>query len=210
MTQRATFSCVAVGAAMGFLLGMLVMAALVTIFPAQGMWPAAAPVEAATAAEHQVAATPAPSVNVTDDLRQRELVLLVQGVRRDDLRDTFNEARGGARRHEALDIPATRHTPVLAVENGTIAKLFLSEPGGITIYQFDPSKAYCYYYAHLEGYAAGLKEGQTVARGEVIGYVGTTGNAPKDVPHLHFAIFKLADDKRWWHGTPIDPYSVLK
>ena len=105
---------------------------------------------------------------------------------------------------------APRNTPVLAVEDGKIARLFLSAAGGITIYQFDPTSTYCYYYAHLERYANGLEEGDTVKRGEVLGYVGTTGNAPRDTPHLHFAIFKLGEEKKWWQGTPIDPYSVLK
>jgi hypothetical protein len=109
--------------------------------------------------------------------------------------------RGGTRRHEALDILAPRETPVLAVEDGVVAKLFLSKPGGITVYQFDPSRTYAYYYAHLERYAAGLKDGDSVQRGQVIGYVGTTGNAPPDTPHLHFAIFKLTDPKRWWDGV---------
>ncbi len=134
----------------------------------------------------------------------------MQGIKRDDLRDTFNEMRGSSRRHEALDVLAPRNTPVLAVEDGTIAKLFLSDAGGITIYQFDPTATYCYYYAHLERYAEGLKEGAPVKRGQVIGYVGTTGNAPRDTPHLHFAIFKLTDEKKWWQGTAIDPYSVLR
>ena len=134
----------------------------------------------------------------------------MQGIKTEDLRDTFNEMRGGTRRHEALDVLAPRNTPVLAVEDGKIAKLFLSEAGGITIYQFDPTETYVYYYAHLERYADGLKEGGTVKRGQVIGYVGTTGNAPRDTPHLHFAIFKMGDEKKWWEGTAIDPYSVLK
>jgi murein DD-endopeptidase MepM/ murein hydrolase activator NlpD len=99
---------------------------------------------------------------------------------------------------------------VLAVEDGTVARLFLSDAGGITIYQFDPTKNYVYYYAHLERYVEGLKESASVKRGQVIGYVGTTGNAPRDTPHLHFAIFRLTDEKKWWQGTAIDPYSVLK
>ena len=121
----------------------------------------------------------------------------------------FQEKRG-SRPHEAADLLAPRNTPVHAVQGGTIAKLFFSKAGGITIYQFDPTETYCYYYAHLERYAEGLKEGAPIKRGEVIGYVGTTGNAPRDTPHLHFAIFKLTDEKRWWQGTPLDPYSVLK
>jgi murein DD-endopeptidase MepM/ murein hydrolase activator NlpD len=102
------------------------------------------------------------------------------------------------------------NTPVLAVENGTIAKLFRSDAGGITIYQFDPSNTYVYYYAHLDHYAGGLAEKNRVSRGQVIGYVGVTGNAPKNTPHLHFAIFKLTEEKKWWQGTAIDPYHVLK
>jgi murein DD-endopeptidase MepM/ murein hydrolase activator NlpD len=155
-------------------------------------------------------AIPELSANPIAELRVRSLTLPVQGIKRDELRDTFNETRGGTRKHEAIDVLAPRNTPVLAVEDGKIARLFLSAAGGITIYQFDPTSTYCYYYAHLEKYANGLEEGDTVKRGEVLGYVGTTGNAPRDTPHLHFAIFKLGEDKKWWEGTPIDPYSVLK
>ena len=156
------------------------------------------------------APTPAAAGSTVDELRGRGLTLPVQGIKREQLTDTFNDMRGTSRRHEALDVIAPRDTPVLAVEDGTIAKLFLSEAGGITIYQFDPSSSYAYYYAHLDRYADGLKEGAQVKRGQVLGYVGTTGNAPRDTPHLHFAIFKLGDDRRWWEGTPVDPYSVLK
>ncbi len=127
-----------------------------------------------------------------------------------DLRDTFNQARGTERRHEATDILAPRGTPVLAVEDGTIKKLFLSKPGGITIYLSDPTEHYIFYYAHLQGYANDLKEGAAVRKGQVIGYVGTTGNAPPNTPHLHFAISLLGPDKKWWKGTPIDPYPFLR
>jgi peptidoglycan LD-endopeptidase LytH len=143
-------------------------------------------------------------------LRKRHLAVPVQGVDRDDLHDTFSETRDGTRRHEALDILAPRDTPVLAVEDGTVAKLFLSKPGGITIYHYDPSRTYVYYYAHLARYAEGLEAGAALRRGEIIGYVGTTGNAPPGTPHLHFAVFKLTDPKRWWAGVAIDPYPVLK
>ena len=97
----------------------------------------------------------------------------------------------------------------MAVEQGTIARLFFSDRGGTTIYQFDPTSSYVYYYAHLERYAPGLKEGQTVDAGQVIVYVGTSGNAPPGTPHLHFTIFKLTEKKRWWEGVPIDPFRVL-
>jgi murein DD-endopeptidase MepM/ murein hydrolase activator NlpD len=133
----------------------------------------------------------------------------VDGVKPDQLTRQFSDARGG-RLHEAIDILAPRNTSVRAVEDGTIARLFFSKAGGITVYQFDPSRTFCYYYAHLERYADGLKEGQTVSKGQVLGYVGTSGNAPKNTPHLHFAIFRLTAEKRWWEGTPIDPYDVLR
>ncbi len=122
----------------------------------------------------------------------------------------FAETRGSDRPHEAVDMLAPRNTPVHAVENGTIAKLFTSKAGGITIYQFDPGGRLCYYYAHLERYADGLKDGQAVSQGDVIGYVGTTGNAPANTPHLHFAVFELNADKHWWQGRAIDPYLVFK
>ena len=143
------------------------------------------------------------------DLRVRGLLVPVAGVDASELYGSFDEQRGGSRRHEAIDILAPRHTPVVAVEDGTIAKLFLSEAGGTTVYQFDPDRHYVYYYAHLERYAPGLGEKDRIRRGQVVGYVGTSGNAPKDTPHLHFAIFRLTEEKRWWEGTPIDPFAVL-
>ena len=138
------------------------------------------------------------------------LLLPVQGVALADLRDTFNDGRDGdSRGHEAIDIMAPRGTPVLAVDDGRIAKLFLSKPGGITVYQFDPSGQFSYYYAHLDRYAEGLAEGQTVRRGAVIGYVGSSGNASPDAPHLHFALFKLGPEKQWWKGEPLNPFAYL-
>jgi murein DD-endopeptidase MepM/ murein hydrolase activator NlpD len=134
----------------------------------------------------------------------------IRSVTREDLHDSFEETRGTTRRHEAIDILAPRNTPVLAVEDGTIARLFLSKAGGITVYQFDPTVTYAYYYAHLERYADGLREGDPVKAGQVLGSVGTSGNADRNTPHLHFAIFRLTDKKRWWEGTAIDPYEVLK
>jgi peptidoglycan LD-endopeptidase LytH len=143
------------------------------------------------------------------ELRDRRLLIPVDGIKASDLRRQFSDERGG-RKHEALDIIAPRNTTVRAVEDGSIARLFFSKAGGITVYQFDPSGRFCYYYAHLERYADGLREGQSVSRGQVLGYVGTSGNAPKNTPHLHFAIFRLTDDKRWWEGTPVDPYDILR
>jgi murein DD-endopeptidase MepM/ murein hydrolase activator NlpD len=145
------------------------------------------------------------------ELRRHALRLPVDAADVDRMKGSFDERRGGGSRgHEAVDILADRHTPVRAVEDGRIAKLFFSKAGGTTIYQFDPTERYCYYYAHLDRYAGGLREGQAVSRGDILGYVGTTGNAPPDTPHLHFAIFQLTDEKRWWEGRAIDPYRVFK
>jgi peptidoglycan LD-endopeptidase LytH len=137
-------------------------------------------------------------------------MLPIAGLKVSDIRNSFHEGRTNGKPHEATDILASRGTPVLAVQDGTIRKLFTSVPGGLTIYEFDPEEIYCYYYAHLDRYAEGLREGIQVNRGEVIGYVGVTGNAPVNTPHLHLAIFKLGPEKRWWQGVAIDPYPVLR
>ena len=179
----------------------------------------AKPVESARIAGVQSPQLPPPAAaparppdvgDAIDELRDRDLLVPVQGVTRGMLRDSFKEARDKIREHEAVDILAPRRTPVLAVEDGTIAKFFTSVRGGITVYQFDPSQTYAYYYAHLDGYAPSLSEGDRVKRGQTIGYVGTTGNAPETTPHLHFQIFVLTDQKQWWKGTAVNPYDVWK
>ncbi|MCZ8256840.1 MAG: M23 family metallopeptidase, partial [Polaromonas sp.] len=126
------------------------------------------------------------------------------------LTDTYSQARAAGTPHEAVDIMAPRGTPVLAVEDGKLVKLFLSKPGGITIYQFDPDNQYAYYYAHLDRYADGITEGASLRKGQVIGFVGSTGNASPDAPHLHFAIFKLGPERQWWRGAPLNPYLVWR
>lgn len=143
-------------------------------------------------------------------LLARGLGLPIANLKAADIHDTFAQARsGGERRHEATDIMAAKGTPVVAVDTGIITKLFTSKPGGITVYQFDPSQKYAYYYAHLDRYAEGLREGMLVKKGDRIGYVGVTGNSDPNAPHLHFAIFELGPDKHWWEGKPINPYSIL-
>jgi len=143
-------------------------------------------------------------------LRSRSLTIPVRGLDASALVSSFQDARGSSRRHEAIDILAPRGTDVLAVEDGRIAKIFTSAAGGLTLYQYDPTETFVYYYAHLDSYAAGLQEGSMLRRGDVVGKVGTTGNAPKDTPHLHFAISKLDPDKRWWGGTALDPFLVWR
>jgi murein DD-endopeptidase MepM/ murein hydrolase activator NlpD len=143
-----------------------------------------------------------------DLLTAYRLIVPVERVRRASLRDNFDERRGGAK-HEALDIAAPRGTPIVAVGDGRVAKLSTSRPGGLTIYQFDPEERFAYYYAHLDRYASDLREGALVRRGNTLGYVGTSGNAPPQSPHLHFAIFRLGADRHWWQGSPVNPYPYL-
>jgi murein DD-endopeptidase MepM/ murein hydrolase activator NlpD len=144
-----------------------------------------------------------------DDLAAHRLLVPVKGLDPHRLVDNFSQARG-SHQHEALDIMAPRGTPVLATEDGRIAKLFTSKQGGLTIYEFDPTVAYAYYYAHLDHYANGLKEGDVVRRGQVLGYVGSTGDASPDAPHLHFSIFRLTPEKQWWKGEAINPFGLLR
>ena len=144
-----------------------------------------------------------------ENLRRRSLLIPVSGLEPDDLVSSFDDARG-RRRHEAIDILAPRGTDVLAVEDGEVAKIFTSNAGGLTLYQIDPTKTFVYYYAHLDSYAPGLKEGAMLRKGDVVGAVGTTGNAPENTPHLHFAISKLDPDKRWWGGTALDPFLIWR
>ncbi len=136
------------------------------------------------------------------------ILVPVLGVSPADLRDTFSEARGAGRTHRAMDILAPTGTPVIAAVDGTIRKLFMSKAGGVTIYQFDLEEERVYYYAHLDRYADGLAEGNFVARGSVIGYVGTSGNT-RGTPHLHFSIEVLPPTKEWWKGDPVNPFPLL-
>lgn len=141
-------------------------------------------------------------------LAQRNLRIPVAGVDRAALRDTYGDARGG-RVHGALDIPAPRGTPVLAADDGRIVKLFRSVPGGLTVYEADRGDEVVYYYAHLDRYAEGMREGDPVRRGQTIGYVGSSGNAAPDAPHLHFEIQRLPPGKEWWKGVSLNPYPLL-
>ncbi len=142
---------------------------------------------------------------VLEDLRGRGLRVPLDGSQVESWKGSFEQARAG-HRHEAVDVLAPRGTPVFAVDDGSVGKLFESRRGGISVYQFDPWRRFVYYYAHLDRYAEGLAEGRALRRGEVIGYVGTTGNAPADTPHLHFAILALSPGEGWWQGTAVDPY----
>ncbi|MDO5611128.1 MAG: M23 family metallopeptidase [Pseudomonadota bacterium] len=153
-------------------------------------------------------AQPAPASAAIGDL-PGGLLIPVQGITASQLDNTYADARGDNRIHDAIDIMAAAGTPVLAAADGTVAKLFDSKQGGTTLYQFDASGRFVYYYAHLQDYAPGIVEGKRIKRGEVIGHVGSSGNANADAPHLHFAIGRLGAEGEWWDSTPINPYPLL-
>jgi murein DD-endopeptidase MepM/ murein hydrolase activator NlpD len=153
----------------------------------------------------QAAQPPSPA----DLLARRRLLVPVEGVPPARLQDTFTAARSRGRSHQAIDIMAPWGTPVLAADDGRLEKMSRNAGGGISVYQSDPTGQFVYYYCHLAGYADGLREGQALRRGDVIGYVGTTGNAPKTAPHLHFAVMQLTRKGRWWGGQALNPYEPL-
>ena len=165
----------------------------------------------ATTGQPTAASAPA-DADAVAALQRRDLRMPIDGAAVDAMKGSFLEQRSGSggHAHDAVDLLAARNTPIHAVDDGTIAKLFYSQAGGNTIYQFDPSQQFCYYYAHLERYADGLREGQPLTRGDVLGYVGTSGNAPPGTPHLHFAVYELTPERRWWQGRAIDPYLIFR
>jgi murein DD-endopeptidase MepM/ murein hydrolase activator NlpD len=154
--------------------------------------------------------SPTPMLEIPGYVGTLELIVPVAGVRPDQLQDTFKDARVEGRVHDAIDIPAPAGTPVLAATDGEIIKLFQSERGGTTIYQLSPDKKLIFYYAHLQRYAEGLTERKRVRQGDVIAYVGDTGNAGAGNYHLHFSISIVPDPKRYWEGTNINPYPLLR
>ncbi len=139
----------------------------------------------------------------------RVLEIPVAGRTAEQLQDTFDEGRDGGRVHRALDILAPRGTPVLAADSGRVLRVKSNSLGGNTIYATDPQGRIVYYYAHLDAYQRGLVEGQVLARGDTLGFVGTTGNAPKDTPHLHFQVMRMPPDGKYWDGEPINPYPLF-
>jgi murein DD-endopeptidase MepM/ murein hydrolase activator NlpD len=151
---------------------------------------------------------PAQSGGMAAALQNGDLAIPVANVEPAALHDTWGQARSG-HSHTAIDIMAPRGTPALAAADGVVLKLHASGPGGLTLYLADQQRTTIYYYAHLDAYAPQVREGLVVARGDVIGYVGTTGNAPANTPHLHFGIEHLPPTGEWWKGEPINPYPVL-
>jgi murein DD-endopeptidase MepM/ murein hydrolase activator NlpD len=174
-----------------------------------------APVPATTsAAASAPSGAPMPRNSVStgeavDYLLSRELAIPVAGTVVSDLRDSFDEGRDGGRVHRALDIMAPRGTPVLSADSGRILRVSANALGGNIIYAIDPLGRVVYYYAHLDAYQPGLVSGMTIARGDTLGFVGTTGNAPKDTPHLHFQVMRMPPDGKYWDGDAINPFPLL-
>ena len=171
--------------------------------------PAAAAPVAATPAGRSLGRTAVSATEAVTYLVERGMAIPVAGRTLGDLQDTFDEGRSSGRIHRALDILAPRGTAVLAADSGRILRIAVNALGGNTIYAADPLGRVVYYYAHLDAYRTGLVQGATVARGDTLGYVGTTGNAPKDTPHLHFQVMRMPPDGKYWDGEPINPYPLF-
>jgi len=190
-------------------LAIVVATALVSSGATSVFWLAAfnrGPVAQPAAAAAAAPAVPRPALA----LGPTGLAIPVAGVRASGLLDTFTQARGSGRPHDAIDIMAPHGAPVVAAAPGTVEKLYFSKGGGgISAYVRSPDGLWTYYYAHLQDYAPGLREGQAVARGDAIGRVGSTGNANPAGPHLHFAIHRMAPGEKWYQGTAINPYPLL-
>ena len=175
--------------------------------------PAGAPaprvVQSGASAVEPVARGSVSSAEAVEYLLARGIMIPVAGAAMSQLHDAFDEARDGGRTHRALDIMAPRGTPVISADEGRILRVSVCTLGGNTVYATDPLGRVVYYYAHLDAYQPGLTQGALVTRGDTLGFVGTTGNAPKDTPHLHFQVMRMPADGKFWDGDPINPYPLI-
>ncbi|HEX3868293.1 MAG TPA: M23 family metallopeptidase, partial [Gemmatimonadaceae bacterium] len=189
-------------------------------YPGASTAPSPAPAPAATPAsapaEHHetnpalmTVAVNGASMSDVDYLRSRSIVVPVAGADMHRVEDSFGDPRDGERMHRAIDILAPRGTPILSADDGKILRMSTSTLGGISMYTVDPAGRLVYYYAHMDHYNGSVSVGRSIARGDTLGYVGTTGNAPKDTPHLHFQVMRWPADNKYWDGQPIDPYEAL-
>jgi murein DD-endopeptidase MepM/ murein hydrolase activator NlpD len=186
-------------------IALLVGASLLVSACRLGHAPSPAPVRDESSGGSRVALPAGVSADDYEYIRERRLIVPVANVKLAHIPDSFEDARDGQRRHHAVDIMAPRGTPVLAADDGHVLKLRKGGAGGITIYAVDPKSRFVYYYAHLDHYRKGIAEGDALMKGDTIGFVGTTGNAPPDTPHLHFQVLRMAEDGKWWTGIPVNP-----
>ncbi len=194
------------------LLALPLFFALFSTACARNVYSVPAPLSPAPARAASPALTqgqPVSSAETVDYLLARGLEIPVAGATLRQVHDSFDEGRDGGRSHRAMDIMAPRGTPVLAADSGRVMRVSTNALGGNTIYASDPQGKVVYYYAHLDHYQQGLAAGQLIARGDTLGFVGTTGNAPKDTPHLHFQVMRMRTDGKYWDGEPINPYPLL-
>ena len=140
---------------------------------------------------------------------RRQIIVPVAGADMTRVEDSFNDPRDGDRVHRAIDILAARGTPILSADDGRILRMTTSALGGISMYTIDSEQRIVYYYAHMDHYNDAMSPGKSIAKGDTLGFVGTTGNAPKDTPHLHFQVMRWPADGRYWNGEPIDPFELL-
>jgi murein DD-endopeptidase MepM/ murein hydrolase activator NlpD len=178
-----------------------------------GPAPAANPRHTVTGAAHDRESEPSialSAVAAVESAAPEALLLPVLGADPARLEDSFDTAREGGRKHNAIDILAPRGTPVLSVQDGRILRLSKNSNGGITIYAADLESHFVFYYAHLDRYHGNVYAGRPLLRGDTLGYVGTSGNAPKDTPHLHFQVMRMPADGKFWNGEPINPYPLLR
>lgn len=212
--MRPVFLRVLISVTWIFSIGLVWLAITQRPIPEQPLQTQIRPIESPTPIEIPTpiaVPSPTPEPRTTANfVGQVELIIPVAGVKPDQLIDTFDEARTEGRLHDAIDIIAPAGTPVLAATDGKILRLFQSERGGTTIYQLSRDEKTVYYYAHLERYADNLTEGSMVRQGDVIAYVGDTGNAGAGNYHLHFSMAAVSDPKRYWEGTNINPYPLLR
>lgn len=129
------------------------------------------------------------------------LAMPVEGVKTSQIADTWGAARSQGRKHEGIDIFANRGTAVLSSTQGIVRKVGTNRLGGQVVWVTGPELSQ-HYYAHLDAYAEHIQAGDWVDVGEVIGYVGNTGNAKNTPPHLHYGIY-------FTEGA-VNPYPYLK
>jgi murein DD-endopeptidase MepM/ murein hydrolase activator NlpD len=184
--------------------------ALTSILIVAAVLPALAPKAALAQSKSSGPRADSMKLSAMGELRAKGLLFPVHGSSVDRTRDTFRERRGATRLHNAIDILAPRGTPVVSADSGRILKLYRNAMGGLMVYASDPRGRFIYSYAHLDRYRKGLREGARIARGDTLGFVGTTGNAPANVPHLHFSILRSSNIERWSRGTPVNPFEVFR
>jgi murein DD-endopeptidase MepM/ murein hydrolase activator NlpD len=198
--------------ALGALFAATGCARPVLYYPTTAAAPTPPPRPAVAPAPAVLSAAPAPTSAPAGDagyLASRRILLPVAGANMAKVEDTFEDGRDGDRTHHAIDILAPRGTPILSADDGKILRMSSNALGGITMYTTDPENRLVYYYAHLDHYNDAMSPGRSIVKGDTLGFVGTTGNAPKDTPHLHFQVMRWPADGKYWNGEPIDPYDAL-